>query len=137
MVSVPFPLSVRSSFEKMTASILLSSIASYSAVFIRIFSEPSASVIKVLSALFTYIAALEAHVMSALSSTSCTFASSASTITCPSVRVPDRIYVPSSVIVMAFPSTVTPLTEVSSSSAPMVSVVESSARLMCTASLSS
>ena len=132
MVSVPFPFSVRSSFEKITASILLSSIASYSAVFMRIFSEPSASVINVLSAFFTYIAALDAQVMSALSSTSCTLAESASTTICPSDKAPESTYVPSLVIVMIFPEILTPLEAVSvsfvtDSSALVPSVSDSSA----------
>ena len=132
MVSVPLPFSVRSSFEKITASILLSSIASYSAVFMRIFSEPSASVINVLSAFFIYIAALDAQVMSALSSTSCTLAESASTTICPSDKAPENTYVPSLVIVMIFPEMLTPLEAisvsfVSDSSAFVSSVFESSA----------
>ena len=161
MVSVPFPFSVRSPFEKITASILLSSIASYSAVFIRMFSEPSASVINVLSAFFTYIAALDAQVMSTLSSTSCTLAESASTTIWPSDKAPESTYVPSLDMVMIFPEILTPLDaalvpSVSDSSAwfssalvssvsdasasvssPTVTVVESSARLIFTALLSS
>ena len=161
MVSVPLPFSVRSSFEKITASILLSSIASYSAVFIRMFSEPSASVINALSAFFTYIAALDAQVISALSSTSCTLAESASTTICPSDNAPESTYVPSLDMVMIFPEILTPLdatlvssvsnlsawvssalvssdSEASASvSSPTVTVVESSARLIFTALLSS
>ena len=146
MVSVPLPFSVRSSFEKITASILLSSIASYSAVFMRMFSEPSASVINVLSALFIYIAALDAQVMSTLSSTSCTLAESASTTIWPSDKAPESTYVPSLDMVMIFPEILTPLdatlvSSVSDASAsvssPTVTVVESSARLIFTALLSS
>ena len=171
MVSVPFPFSVRSSFEKITASILLSSIASYSAVFMRMFSESSASVMNVLSAFFTYIAALDAQVMSTLSSTSCTLAESASTTIWPSDKAPESTYVPSLDMVMILPEILTPLDaalvsfvsdlsalvpSVSDSSAwvssalvssvsdasasvssPTVTVVESSARLIFTALLSS
>ena len=140
IVSVPLPFNVRSSFEKITASILLSSMASNSAVFISMFSEPSASVMKVLPALLTYIAALVTQVISALSSTSCTFSSSASTTSCPSESVPEMIYVPPDVIVITFPSTVTPST-VSSveelSELPLETVVESSDKLIFTESLSS
>ena len=132
MVSVPLPFSVISSFEKITASILLSSIASYSAVFMRMFSAPSANVINALSAFFTYIAALDAQVISALSSTSCTSAESASTTICPSDKAPESTYVPSLVIVMIFPDIYTPLAAfsvsfVSDSSAFVSSVFESSA----------
>ena len=132
MVSVPLPFSVRSSFEKITAFILLSSIASYSAVFMRMFSEPSANVINALSAFFTYIAALDAQVISALSSTSCTLAESASTTICPSDKAPESTYVPSLVIVMIFPEILTPVEAVSvsfvtDSSALVPSVSDSSA----------
>ena len=87
----------------------MSSIASYSAVFIRMFSEPSANVINVLSAFFIYIAALDAQVMSALSSTSCTLAESVSTTICPSDKAPESTYVPSLDMVMIFPEILTPL----------------------------
>ena len=61
---VPSPFNVISSFEKITASILLSSIATYSADVVSLFSLLSASVINTLSAAFTYIAALDLLVIS-------------------------------------------------------------------------
>ena len=88
---LPAPLRVKSLLEKIAASILLSSIASNSPLVHTVFVEPSVVVIKTLSASFTYIAADVSQLMSALSSTSCTLAFSASTTICPFVRLPDKI----------------------------------------------
>ena len=108
IVRLPVPFNVRSDFVKITASMLLSSIATYSSVLRSVFCDPSASVTNTFSALFTYTAALEAQVMSTLSNTICTFALSASTTICPSDSVPEKIYVPSAVIVTVCPLIATP-----------------------------
>ena len=86
----------------------MSSIATYSPPLERVFSEPEASVMNTLSALHTYIAAEVLLLMVTFSSTSCIFAvSSAFTIIIPSSNVPERMYVPSSVIVAVEPLIVT------------------------------
>ena len=58
-VNEPEPFTVKSSLEKITESILLSSMATNSPLFISVFSVESASVINTLSACLIYIAAEE------------------------------------------------------------------------------
>ena len=87
MMSVPVPLKVKSSSDQITASTPSSA---NSPPLARVFSVPSASVMKTLSACRTSMAAESEQVMLTPFSTSCTFSSSfTSTTIWPSSSVPD------------------------------------------------
>ena len=66
----PLPLMVRSPFEKITPSTLLSSVATKVPEVVSVLVVPSLSVTKTLSASFTYIAAVLSLVIVTPSSTS-------------------------------------------------------------------
>ena len=87
----PLPFIVMSPLEKITPSTLLSSVATKVPEVVSVLVVPSLSVIKTLSASFTYMAALLSLVIVTPSSTSCTFAVSATfTTICPEY-VPESI----------------------------------------------
>ena len=97
MIRLPVPLNTISSRAKTTPS---TSLFSSKTALVREFSVPSARVMNTLSALSTSIAADLDEVTDTPFSTSCTLSSLLTfTVTVPSSSVPDRIYVPASVMV--------------------------------------
>ena len=103
---MPLPLSTRSSFEKITASVLVSPSAVKVPVTERVFSLPAAVVTKHLSAETTYIAGLSVLVTVTPSSTSCTLSlsPSVSTRTVQFSALPLMTYTPASVMLIVLPS---------------------------------
>ena len=92
MVRVPRPLNTMSSFENITASVLVSPSAVKSPVTVRVFSLDAVVVIKHLSADTTYIAGVLSFVIFTPSRTNCILLSfSASTLIVQFAAVPEII----------------------------------------------
>ena len=117
---IPLPFKVISSFANMTPSTFVSPSDSNSPDVVRIFKLSFANVTNTLSAFFTYIGALSAHLIFASFNTICTFSSEASTTICPFVKLPETTNTPSPLIVAVDSSIFTKLESHSISLPPNV-----------------